>query len=67
MFILEEKRKIYENSTQFSVENLDVESHGVVKKMIFVTRVKHVFVLAQINGKKQCKHRSQTRFIAFCQ
>ena len=64
MLILEDQRKINENSTQFSVENLDVESHGVVKKMIFVTRVKHVFVLAQISGKKTSKYRSQTHFLS---
>ena len=31
VFILEEQRK-NESSTQFSVENLDVELHGVVKR-----------------------------------
>ena len=59
------KKIINENNTQFRDENLDVELHGVVKKDDIGTRMKHVFVLAQINGKKPCKHRSQTHFIAF--
>ena len=44
MLILEEQRKINENSTQFSDEELDVELQVFVKSITYVTRMKHFYL-----------------------
>ena len=40
----EEQRKINENSTQFSDEELDVELQVFVKSITYVTRMKHFYL-----------------------